>query len=139
MKRTEAGTMRTLHIAAACLTLFAIALALRPTTALADCAAVRSSCIDHCRDSKSDQSRFQACANRCSTAFCQDIPIACRPGDQRVCSDGFTSCTGGCDALAAIPTAAAIQNQTACQSRCCTQFKVCLRQRDCAVGRITCQ
>lgn len=58
---------------------------------------------------------------------------------QRICTDGFNSCNNGCDALAAIPTAAAIQNQTACASRCCGQFKVCLGQRSRDVAAITCQ
>lgn len=134
---TKRGLMRTLLLSAACLILFAAALALRPDAGSADCAAVRSSCIDHCRTSETDQSRFQACANRCSIAFCQDTQIQCWPGDQRVCNDGFTSCNGGCNALAAIPTAAAIQNQTACASRCCSQFKICLSQRSCDVSALT--
>lgn len=69
----------------------------------------------------------------------RDTVIQCRPGDQTVCNNGFQSCNNGCDALASIPTAAALQNQTACQSRCCTQFKNCLNQRACDVGTITCQ
>ena len=119
--------------------LFTTALVWKPDTGLADCAAVRSSCIAACSARETNQARSQACANRCSIQFCTDTPIACRPGDQTVCSDGFTSCNGGCDALAAIPTAAAIQNQTACASRCCTQFKICLGQRACDTSGITCR
>ena len=50
------------------------------------------------------------------------------PGDQSVCNNGFNSCNNGCDALAAIPSGAAIQNQTACSNRCCNQLKVCVRE-----------
>jgi hypothetical protein len=131
--------MRSLLLAAACLILFATGVVWSPHRALADCAAVRSSCVAACQDRETDQARFQACANRCSVQFCQDTPIECRPGDQTVCNNGFRSCNNGCDALAAIPTAAAIQNQTACASRCCSQFKVCLLQRNCDVARITCE
>jgi hypothetical protein len=131
--------MRTLHLAAACFILFAGGLASGPASAQSNCATQRSSCVAACNDRETSQARFQACANRCSIQFCRDIPIACRPGDESVCSNGFNSCNNGCDALAAIPTAAAIQNQTACASRCCSQFKVCLSQRSCDVSRITCQ
>ena len=135
----ETGMMRTLLIAAACFTLLATTLAQAPASAQSNCAAQRSSCVAACNDRETSQARFQACANRCSIQFCQDIPIACRPGDQSVCTNGFNSCNNGCDALAAIPSGAAIQNQTACQNRCCNQFKVCLGQRSCDVSGITCQ
>jgi hypothetical protein len=55
------GTTRTL-LTAACLILFATALA--TATGFADCAAVRSSCINHCQDNKTNQAPFQAFANR---------------------------------------------------------------------------
>jgi hypothetical protein len=131
--------MRTLILAAACLILSAVCVVWSPPDGLADCAAVRSSCVAACRDRETDQARFQACSDRCSIQFCQDVPISCRAGDQTVCNNGFQSCNNGCDALAAIPTAAAIQNQTACATRCCNQFKVCLSQRNCDVARITCE
>jgi hypothetical protein len=131
--------MRILLLAAACFTLLATMLAWEPASAQSNCAAQRSACVAACNDRETSQPRFQACANRCSIQFCQDIPIACRPGDQSVCRNGFNSCNNGCDALAAIPTAGAIQNQTACSSRCCSQLKVCLGQRSCDVSGITCQ
>ena len=131
--------MRFSLIAAVCFTFFAMTLAIGPTSAQSNCAAQRSACLAACNDRETSQARFQACANRCAIQFCQDIPIACRPGDQSVCTNGFNSCNNGCDALAAIPSAAAIQNQTACSSRCCSQLKVCLGQRSCDVSGITCQ
>ena len=124
--------MRILLIAAACFTLFATTFGWEPASAQSNCAAQRSAC-------ETSKPRFQACANRCSIQFCQDIPIACRPGDQSVCNNGFNSCNNGCDALAAIPSAAAIQNQTACSNRWCNQLKVCLSERFCEVSNITCQ
>lgn len=133
-------TMRSLLLAAACLILFATAVAWRPAEGLAvNCAAVRSSCVAACNNRETTQAGIQACSNRCSIQFCRDTVIECRPGDQRVCNDDFSSCNGGCDALAAIPSAAAIQNQTACSSRCCRQFKVCLGQRACDTSTIDCQ
>jgi hypothetical protein len=136
----ERGTMRTLLLAAACVVLFATAMVSRPDDGLAiNCAAVRSACVSTCNNRETSQAGFQACSNRCSIQSCRDTVIECRAGDQTVCNNGFRSCNNGCDALASIPTAAAIQNQTACQSRCCTQFKVCLVQRGCDVGTITCQ
>jgi len=131
--------MRILLLAAACFTLLATMLAWEPASAQSNCAAQRSACVAACNDRETSQPRFQACANRCSIQSCRDTVIECRAGDQTVCNNGFRSCNNGCDALASIPTAAAIQNQTACQSRCCTQFKVCLVQRGCDVGTITCQ
>ena len=131
--------MRILLIAAACFTLFATTFGSEPASAQSNCAAQRSACVAACNDRETSQPRFQACANRCSIQFCQDIPIACRPGDQSVCNNGFNSCNNGCDALAAIPSGAAIQNQTACSNRCCNQLKVCLSQRSCEVSNITCQ
>ena len=104
--------MRILLIAAACFTLFATTFGWEPASAQSNCAAQRSACVAACNDRETSQPRFQACANRCSIQFCQDIPIACRPGDQSVCNNGFNSCNNGCDALAAIPSGAAIQNQT---------------------------
>ena len=99
----------------------------------------RSCCVAACNNRETTQAGIQACSNRCSIQFCRDTVIECRPGDQRVCNDDFSSCNGGCDALAAIPSAAAIQNQTACSSRCCRQFKVCLGQRACDTSTIDCQ
>ena len=133
------GMMRTLLFAAACLILLAATLAWEPAFAQSNCAAIRSSCVDACIDRETGEARRQACINRCGIQFCPDTLLVCRPGDQSVCSNGFNSCNNGCDALAAIPSAAAIQNQTACSSRCCTQFKVCLSQRNCDVAGITCQ
>jgi hypothetical protein len=131
------GTMRSLLLAAACLILFATAVAWEPDEGLAvNCAAVRSSCVAACNNRETTQAGIQACSNRCSIQFCRDTVIECRPGDQRVCNDDFSSCNGGCDALAAIPSAAAIQNQTACSSRCCRQFKVCLGHRACDTSTI---
>jgi hypothetical protein len=131
--------MRSFLFTAACFFVVAIGFSAGPAQAQTGCAAIRSSCVAACNDRETDQARFQACANRCSIQFCQDTSIECRPGDQTVCNNGFRSCNNGCDALAAIPTAAAIQNQTACASRCCSQFKVCLSQRACDVSGITCQ
>jgi hypothetical protein len=132
--------MRSLLLAAACLIIFATALAWDPEEGLAvNCSAVRSACIEACNNRETTQAGFQACSNRCSIQTCRDTVIQCRPGDQTICNNGFQSCNNGCDALASIPTAAALQNQTACQSRCCTQFKNCLNQRFCDVGTITCQ
>jgi hypothetical protein len=132
--------MRTLLLAAACVVLFATAIVWRPDDGLAiNCAAVRSACVAACNNRETSQAGFQACSNRCSIQSCRDTVIECRAGDQTVCNNGFRSCNNGCDALASIPTAAAIQNQTACQSRCCTQFKVCLVQRGCDVGTIACR
>ena len=116
--------MRILLIAAACFTLFATTLGWAPASAQSNCAAQRSACVAACNDRDTSQ---------------QDIPIACRPGDQSICNNGFNSCNNGCDALAAIPSAAAIQNQAACSNRCCNQLKVCLSQRSCDVSNITCQ
>ena len=139
-KQPKRGIMRSLLLAAACLIAFAIALAWNPGEGLAvNCSAVRSACLAACNNRETTRAEFQACSNRCSLQFCRDTVIECRPGDQTVCDNGFRSCNNGCDALAAIPTAAAIQNQTACQSRCCTQFKNCLNQRGCDVRTITCQ
>jgi hypothetical protein len=131
--------MRTFLFAAVCFALFAATLAREPAVAQSNCATIRSSCIAACNERETSQARFQACANRCSIQFCPDTLLVCRPGDQSVCTNGFNSCNNGCDALAAIPSAAAIQNQTACSSRCCSQFKVCLSQRNCDVAGITCQ
>jgi hypothetical protein len=125
--------MRIVFLAAASLLL--LGLSLSPQPAYADCAAVRAACIDHCRG-EVDATRAQACANRCSIAFCQDVPTTCRPGDQRVCNDGFRSCNGVCDALASIPTAAAAVNANACANKCCSQFKACLNQRSCDTSSI---
>ena len=36
------------------------------------------SCVAACNDRETSQPRFQACANRCSIQFCQDIPMACK-------------------------------------------------------------
>ena len=97
------GTMRSLLLAATCLILFATAVAWRPAEGLAvNCAAVRSSCVAACNNRETTQAGIQACSNRCSIQFCRDTVIECRPGDQRVCNDDFSSCNGGCDALAAI-------------------------------------
>lgn len=131
--------MRILLIAGACLTVLVAMLAWEPASAQSNCATQRSACVAACNDRETSQARFQACTNRCSIQACQDIPIACRPGDQSVCNNGFKSCNNGCDALAAIPSAAAIQNQTACSNRCCNQLKVCLAQRSCDVSNITCR
>lgn len=131
--------MRILLTAAAFFAFFATTLAWEPVSAQSNCATQRSACIDACSDRETSQPRFQACANRCAIQFCQDIPIACRPGDQSVCNNGFNSCNNGCDALAAIPSGAALQNQTACVNRCCNQLKVCLAQRSCDVSGNTCQ
>jgi hypothetical protein len=132
--------MRRLLLAAACLIVFASALASHPEEGVAlNCTAVRVACIEACNNRETTQAGFQACSNRCSIQTCRDTVIQCRPGDQTICNNGFQSCNNGCDALAAIPTAAALQNQTACQSRCCTQFKNCLNQRACDVSTITCQ
>ena len=78
-----------------------------------NCAAVRSSCVAACNNRETTQAGIQACSNRCSIQFCRDTVIECRPGDQRVCNDDFSSCNGGCDALAAIPSAAAILKRLA--------------------------
>ena len=94
--------MRSLLLAAACLILFATAVAWRPAEGLAvNCAAVRSSCVAACNNRETTQAGIQACSNRCSIQFCRDTVIECRPGDQRVCNDDFSSwqwglrCFGG--------------------------------------------
>jgi hypothetical protein len=88
----ETGIHAHLLLSAGYLILFAAALALRPTQVLPTVprCAVPSIIAG---TSETDQSRFQACANRCSIVFCQDTQIQCWPGDQRVCNDGLTSCT----------------------------------------------
>ncbi len=132
--------MRLFLLAAACIILFVTAIVGGPDDGLAlDCAAVRSACVAACNERESTQAEFRACSNRCSIQTCRDTVIQCRPGDQTLCNNGFKSCNNGCDALATIATAAAIQNQAACSSRCCRQFKVCLTQRACDVRTINCQ
>jgi len=84
--------MRIILLAGACITLFTTLVVWGPAAALADCAAVRNSCIAHCKSTNTDAARISACANRCSIEFCQDIPSTCRPGDQSVCNDDFRSC-----------------------------------------------
>ena len=104
--------MRTSLLAAACVILFATAMVWGPDDGLAlDCAAVRSACIAACNDREITRAGFQACSNRCSIQSCRNTVIQCRPGDQTLCNNGLTSCNNGCDALATIATAAAIQNQ----------------------------
>ncbi len=128
--------MRTIFLAAIALLL--LALAWSPGPALADCTAIRGACIDHCRG-EVDSTRAQACANRCSIAFCQDVPNLCRPGDQRVCVNGFRSCNNTCAALVAIPSAAATVNAEACNNKCCGQYKACLNQRSCDTSGLRCR
>jgi hypothetical protein len=132
--------MRSFLIAAACFALFATTLGSWPASAQqSNCAAQRGACVAACAERETSQARLQACSNRCSIQFCPNIQLACRPGDQSVCTNGFNSCNNGCDALAAIPSGAAIQNQMACSTRCCNQFKLCLSQRSCDVSAINCQ
>jgi hypothetical protein len=129
--------MRTLLLAAACIALFATAVVWRSGGALADCAAIRGACIDHCRN-ETDSSRISACVTRCSIAFCRDTPATCRPGDQAVCNDDFRSCNGACAAAAAIPSAIT-QDAAICATNCCNRFKACLNQRFCDTSSINCQ
>lgn len=129
--------MRTLLLAAACITLFATAMVCRSGAALSDCAAVRAACIDHCRN-ETNASRINTCVSRCSIAFCQDTPATCRPGDQSVCTDDFRSCNGACAAAAAIPSAVA-QDSALCGTGCCNRFKACLNQRFCDTSSIDCR
>jgi hypothetical protein len=96
--------------------------------AAVDCGELRSACVANCANIVDNPARLQACANRCSIGVCPTIPSTCRAGDQTVCRNGFSSCNGACDALAAIPTAAAIVNASACSAKCCTNFKACLSQ-----------
>jgi hypothetical protein len=81
------GTMRSLLLAAACLILFATAVAWRPAEGLAvNCAAVRSSCVAACNNRETTQAGIQACSNRCSTilpGYCDRMPPGRSAGLQR--------------------------------------------------------
>jgi hypothetical protein len=104
-----------------------------------DCATVRSSCVEQCARGVTSASRLQACVNRCSVASCTDVPSVCRPGDQNVCQDDFRSCTGSCEALAALPSAAATQTIELCARRCCNNLRLCLNQRQCNTTGFSCR
>lgn len=126
--------------------LIALSLLLSATVLLApgearavDCGEARGACVANCGKIIGNPARLQACVNRCSIGVCPVLPQACRPGDQTVCNTGFSSCQGACDALAAIPSAAATVNATACASRCCSNFKACLSQRSCDVSGLVCR
>lgn len=135
--RGPPSNMRIVLVAAASILSIALACAPRPALAV-DCSEVRASCLDHCR-TEVDATRARACANRCSVAFCQDTSRFCRPGDQKVCTDGFRSCNTTCAALASIPTAAAAVGADACVTKCCSQFKACLNQRSCDTSTLNCR
>jgi hypothetical protein len=108
-----------------------------PPAGAVDCGQLRSSCAANCAN-VANIARRQACATRCSLTVCPTIPSLCRPGDQTVCRNGFSSCNGACDALAAIPSAAATANATACVRKCCSNFRQCLSLRSCDVSGISC-
>jgi hypothetical protein len=137
-KTLRSVAMRVSFLVAASLTLLCLGLLVAPAHAL-DCGEMRSSCTAECARIIDNNARLQACANRCSLMVCPSIVQTCRAGDQTVCRNGFSSCSGACDALAAIPTAAAITNASACQARCCTNYKACLSQRSCDVSGLTCR
>jgi hypothetical protein len=130
--------MRALWFAAASVLLAVAFVVWGPDAALSDCAATRSACVEHCANTETNPSRLSACANRCRTTFCQDLPFTCRPGDQRVCNDDSRSCSNACAALAAIPSALT-QDASLCTRRCCVSFKACLNQRGCDTTGIDCR
>lgn len=131
--------MRILLLAAASLMLLSTTLLIGSSAKAVDCGELRSACVANCASIVDNPARLQACANRCSIGVCPTIPSTCRAGDQTVCRNGFSSCNGACDALAAIPTAAAIVNASACSAKCCTNFKACLSQRSCDVSGVVCR
>lgn len=119
--------------------LILVGLGLLPAPAGAvDCAELRSSCVANCA-SVDNPARRQACANRCALTVCPAAPRTCRPGDQRVCQNSFSSCNGACEALTAIPSAAATADASVCARRCCTDFRMCLSLRNCDVSGVTCR
>lgn len=122
---------------AASLILFLVALVPAPPAGAVDCGQLRSSCAANCANI-ANIARRQACATRCSLTVCPTTQSLCRPGDQTVCRNGFSSCNGPCDALAAIPSAAATVNASACARKCCTNFRQCLSLRSCDVSGLSC-
>jgi hypothetical protein len=138
-KTLRSVAMRVASLVAVSLSLICLALLRVPPALAVDCGELRSSCTAQCARIIDNNARLQACTNRCSLMVCPDIVQTCRAGDQTVCNNGFSSCNGACDALAAIPTAAALTNADACRSRCCTNFRACLSQRSCDVSGIVCR
>jgi hypothetical protein len=109
----------------------------QPVSAV-DCGALRGACVADCAN-VANPARRQACANRCSLTVCPTTPSTCRPGDQTVCRNSFSSCNGTCDALTAIPSAAATADAAVCARSCCRDFRLCLSLRHCDVSGVACR
>jgi hypothetical protein len=138
-KTLRSVAMRVLLVSVSVALALAFMALLSPQPANAvDCGQLRSSCAANCGNI-ANTARRQACANRCSLTVCPTTPPTCRPGDQTVCRNSFSSCNGTCDALTAIPSAAATADAAVCARSCCRDFRLCLSLRNCDVSGVACR